>query len=120
MKKVSNIMNYIIKHNPVYFSAPLSAPSNVSVHEIRSTFALVHWSPPPVNSTNNIENYLIFLDSDENCTNITTSGSEAKILLTSLHPNTNYTFRVAAVAALPGRISDPIYFTTNNLGIPNF
>ena len=101
-----------------YNTAPLSAPLNTSVYEVGSTFALLGWSPPPANKQNGvIRYYRIYLEySSQTHINLTTSGSEERLLLNSLEPDSNYTFTVAAVTVLPGPASDPVFFTTNSSG----
>ena len=99
--------------------APSSAPSNLSVDEIGSTYALLRWSPPPEDQHNGIiQHYRVYLNTSQGThLDLTTANSERHILLNSLVPDTKYTCTVAAVTVSPGPKSTAIHFTTNSSGM---
>ena len=102
----------------VILTAPSSAPLNLSLHEIGSSYALLRWVPPPEPDRNGvIEYYQIYLNSSQGSNiSLNTAGSQTHILLNSLYPNTQYVCSVAAVTVSPGPPSTAVLFTTNISG----
>ena len=100
-------------------AAPSSAPFNLTLDELGSTYALLRWLPPPEGDHNGrIQHYQVYLNtSAETGLNVSTAGSESYILLDFLEPSTVYTCTVAAVTVSPGPTSDPKEFTTNMTGM---
>ena len=100
--------------------APSSAPLNLSLHEIGSSYALLRWTPPPESDRNGvIEHYQVQLSSSLGFNfSYNTAGSQTHLLLNSLQPSTQYTCSVAAVTVATGPASTTIHFTTDTSGTP--
>lgn len=83
----------------IYQSAPSAAPLNISVNVLSSTSVQLSWSPPHLMHQNGlIQSYSILVH--EQPTNSTTLTQQSfqhnSIVITSLHPNYDYTLSVAA------------------------
>jgi hypothetical protein len=95
---------------------PSSAPFNLSLDEIGSSYALLQWEPPPEGDRNGvIEHFQVHLNNSRGLALIFgTAGPQIRLLLHSLQPSTQYVCTVTAVTVSPGPASTPIRFTTNS------
>ena len=104
-----------------YITVPSSAPLNMTVEEVGSTYALLHWSPPvQVDQNGIIQHYIVHLKSlkfDEGLNvNLTTNRAVTDILIDFLQANTEYLCSVAAVTLSPGPPSVTVNLITDTAG----
>ena len=114
-----NILSPLIFYFALSFLVPSGSPSNLSLVEKGSSYALLEWQPPPKESQNGlIRHYIVSLveGNSSEVRNHTSVSSQPSINIGSLEPGITYTCVVSAVTIGAGPFSDPISFTTESDG----
>ena len=98
----------------IFSLAPSEAPSDLSVTVLSATTVELSWQPPPQSSRNGIIiNYAAQYSSVDQVSDSVVNSTSTQVMITGLHPYTNYTFSVAAeTSAGLGPYSDSVLVET--------